>query len=109
MKPRRRKFPPHVYADLIRRQGGLCACGCGEPLEIGRIHYDHIVALAIGGKDEPSNLQALILRHHAAKTKADMVKIAKVKRIDKKDRLLKGRTAMDRAIAKHLEKKGATA
>lgn len=103
MKPRR-KFPPKVYADLIRRQGGKCACGCGEALEVGLIDYDHEIALELGGKDEPANLRALIRRHHKAKTKEDMVKIAKVRRIDKKDRLMKARTAMDRAIAKYLEK-----
>lgn len=103
----RRKFSPKVYAALIESQSGRCACGCNEPLEVGRIHYDHIVPLAIGGKDEPGNLQALILRHHKAKTKADMVKIAKVRRIDKKDRLMKARTAMDRAVAKILEKANA--
>ena len=104
MKRIRRKFSPKVYAELIEAQCGLCACGCNEPLVIGSIDWDHRVALELGGKDEAANLQALIRRHHKAKTKADMVKIAKVRRIDKKDRLMKARTAMDRAVARILEK-----
>lgn len=103
MKPRR-KFSPKVYAEIIERQRMICACGCGEALEVGLIDYDHEIALELGGKDEPDNLRAMIRRHHKAKTKEDMVKIAKVRRIEKKDRLMRARTAMDRAIAKYLEK-----
>ncbi len=105
MKRIRRKFSPKVYAEIIERQRMICACGCGEELTVGLIDYDHEIALELGGKDEPSNLRALIRRHHKAKTKADMVKIAKVRRIDKKDRLMRARTAMDRAVAKILEKR----
>lgn len=101
MKPTRRKFSPKVYAGIIEAQGRRCSCGCNEPLEVGRIHFDHIIPVGIGGKDEPENLQALILRHHKAKTREDMVKIAKVRRIEKKMRV---RTARDREILKILEK-----
>lgn len=103
MRPRR-KFSPKVYAEVIQRQAGLCACGCNEPLEPSLTDYDHEIALELGGKDEPSNLRALIRRHHKAKTKEDMVKIAKVRRIDKKGGLLRSRTARDREIERILGK-----
>lgn len=104
MKRQRRQFNPRVYADILERQGMICACGCNERLEIGHIDFDHEIAIELGGKDEPSNLRAMIRRHHKAKTKEDMAKIAKVRRIDKKSGLLRGRTARDREIARILEK-----
>lgn len=100
MRPRR-KFSPKVYAEVIERQGMICACGCKEALEVGLIDYDHEIALELGGKDEPANLRALIRRHHKAKTREDMRKIAKVRRIEKKGRI---RNARDREIARILEK-----
>lgn len=106
MKPTRKRFSPRVYAELIGKQHGLCKCGCGEPLEVGQIEWDHIIPLFMGGKDEPSNLQGFInkpgARHCNVKTREDMRKIAKVRRIEKKGRI---RNATDREIAKILERR----
>ena len=68
MKPPRRRFSPVVYAGIWLRQNGRCACPCGEKLRDGYVAYDHIIPLSMGGKDEPENLQALIVKHHADKT-----------------------------------------
>lgn len=79
-KPRRKKFPPHVYAALWVKQNGRCACGCNEKMHDGKVQYDHIVSLAMGGKDEPENLQALIVKHHADKTSKEATIRAKCDR-----------------------------
>lgn len=103
MKLSRRKFPPHVYAGIVLRQHGRCACGCGEKLQPGKIHYDHIIPLSMGGKDESENLQALILKHHAVKTSKEATIRAKCDRIRAKhtgQRL----SARDREIARIIER-----
>ena len=104
-KQPRKRFSPRTYADLITKQHGECACGCGELLEVGRIEWDHIIPLFMGGKDEPRNLQGFInmpgKRHCAPKTREDMRKIAKVRRIEKKGRI---RNARDREISRILER-----
>ena len=79
-KPRRKRFPPLVYAGIWLRQNGRCACPCGEKLHDGKVAYDHIVPLSMGGKDEPENLQALIVKHHADKTSKEATVRAKCDR-----------------------------
>jgi 5-methylcytosine-specific restriction enzyme A len=52
---------------ILRRASGHCeTCGAGGKLEV-----DHIVNVAEGGTHELTNLQALCLACHAAKTKAE--------------------------------------
>lgn len=82
-KIRRRKFLPREYAAVIERQGGLCACGCKEPLgaDPRDIDYDHILPLSIGGRDAPDNLQALKRKHHRAKSNRETTERAKADRI----------------------------
>lgn len=43
---------------LIKLQKGKCACGCGRKLSDG-YHLDHIMPLALGGKNEDVNIQLL--------------------------------------------------
>jgi 5-methylcytosine-specific restriction endonuclease McrA len=43
---------------LLKRQGGICACGCGRSLALG-YHIDHRIALSKGGTNWPWNLQLL--------------------------------------------------
>lgn len=103
-KPRRKTFSPRVYAEICLRQGGKCACPCGEKLQPGRIQYDHVISLAMGGKDEPSNLQALITKHHADKTSREATIRAKCDRQRAKHfgpRL----SLRDKEIAKIIERK----
>jgi 5-methylcytosine-specific restriction protein A len=45
---------------------------------------DHIVAVAIGGSNEPDNLQPLCVHCHKEKTKTDVTSIAKGKRMAEK-------------------------
>jgi 5-methylcytosine-specific restriction endonuclease McrA len=47
---------PEVIQDLHRKQGGLCAL-CGERVELGTLHVDHIIPVSYAGGNESANLQ----------------------------------------------------
>jgi 5-methylcytosine-specific restriction endonuclease McrA len=84
----RRRFHPRTYRAILDRQDRKCA-GCGaDIIQFGVVHFDHIVPVALGGEDEPDNLQALCIPCHKAKTTkpidGDMARIAKAARIREK-------------------------
>ena len=99
MKPRKRHHP-RVLAEIVKRQGGRCAC-CGEPLgTVPRlIEYDHILPLADGGVDEPENLQALAKACHRAKTSREATERARANRLARGPRM----NQRDRMLARYLE------
>ena len=88
MKSPRKRFPPSVYRGILVKQAWRCAC-CGECFyddgesRLGPLpyHFDHILGLELGGKDEESNLQALKRGHHQSKTNREASARAKTKRI----------------------------
>ena len=61
---------------------GLCAA-CSQKIEAGKAwDIDHILPLALGGTNEPNNLQILCRPCHGAKTnQSDIPRIAKTKRL----------------------------
>ena len=105
MKPPRRRFSPKVYRDILVKQDYRCAC-CGKPFDRfdpNFCHFDHILPLHLGGKDEPENLQALLRGHHAKKTHKEASARAKVKRIITQRGLLdKKMSQRDKVMAKVL-------
>jgi 5-methylcytosine-specific restriction protein A len=65
-------------ARIIAAHGGKCAYpGCGETTGL---EVDHIIPLALGGKDRDEDMEPLCLHHHSSKTKRDLALIAKAKR-----------------------------
>lgn len=99
----RKTFHPRVYRSILRKQRMKCAL-TGKRLKRRQIHFDHKIALALGGKDEPENLHAITTKAHKWKTAADIKAIAKGRRIrarnglrtprlNKKDRYLARRVA----------------
>lgn len=62
------KLSPDLAKILLKRQKGKCAC-CKEPLGKG-YHLDHIMPIALGGKNEDWNMQLL-------RTKCNLQKSAK--------------------------------
>ena len=105
----RRRFSPKVYAEIVARQGGLCACGCKESLgtDPRDIQFDHEIALHLDGADTPDNLRALKKRHHLEVTKRQATARAKSKRIQERDGMMRRRLSRhDQAFAKLLEKDG---
>lgn len=51
------KLSTGLSAKLFKLQRGKCAC-CGKPLG-SNYHLDHIMPIALGGKNEDSNIQLL--------------------------------------------------
>ena len=100
------RFHPRIYAEIVRRQDGICACGCGEALgtDPREIEYDHEIPLSLDGEDTPENLRALKRRHHLVKTIGETKARAKVARIQSREGLMKRRlNRHDRALAAILE------
>ena len=50
-------LPYGTIPAQFKAQNGLCAC-CGEPLV--KYHVDHIMPLALGGRNIPENIQLLL-------------------------------------------------
>ena len=51
------RLPYGTIPKLFKSQNGLCAC-CSQPLV--KYHVDHILPLALGGRNIPENLQLLL-------------------------------------------------
>ena len=68
---------PTRKASLLKRQKGKCPWCCLHFREEDTLEVDHILATALGGKDEYKNLQLLHGHCHDEKTALDMVDIRK--------------------------------
>src|SRR5262245_10843758 len=66
--------------ELLRR---FVWCGKCNALLSARAEYvyDHLIALELGGKDDPSNVRPLCVACNAIKTALDQKLIAKAKRL----------------------------
>jgi 5-methylcytosine-specific restriction protein A len=76
----RREFPPKVKVAAFERSKGHCE-RCTARLVVGKFHYDHVIADAIGGEPTLENCAVLCVSCHGEKTPSDTTKAAKVKRI----------------------------
>jgi len=61
------KLPSSLIEKLISLQKGRCACGCNELLA-NDFHVDHIMPLALGGLNVPTNIQLLKKRCNLRKS-----------------------------------------
>ncbi len=75
----RQDFPESVKRAALKRADGRCE-GCGDPLQKGRYHCDHIDADGLTGLPILENAQILCLQCHKEKTAKDKGHIAKAKR-----------------------------
>lgn len=59
-----------VLLRLYAKQNGICACGCGQVMNLNRdkVDCDHRIALIDGGENRESNLQLMLHPCHKAKT-----------------------------------------
>ena len=78
---KRRYLNAGQKSRLIDKQGGKCACGCGETLVVGQIDFDHSLDRQFGGSEALENFCALIRKHHRKKTDANTTIRAKCDRI----------------------------
>jgi 5-methylcytosine-specific restriction endonuclease McrA len=79
-----RALTPARRAGILARDGGHCrypGCQATSGLEV-----DHIVPLALGGRDRDANLETLCVVHHVQKTRQDARLIAKARRAGAKHR-----------------------
>lgn len=86
---KRRYLTPSQKDAVILRQKGICACGCGEPLDLASVHWDHRLPLWLGGTNDIGNFDALKPRHHIVKTSKEATERAKGDRIIEQGGLLK--------------------
>jgi 5-methylcytosine-specific restriction endonuclease McrA len=78
---KRRSLSTNEKARVIDRQRNRCACGCGERLVVGQIDFDHRLALQFGGTNDIENFDALIRKHHRAKSDRENTDRAKADRL----------------------------
>ena len=66
-------IPPRIKLRIFDRDKGRC-CICTRKLGVGgeKFDFDHIVALANGGKHAEVNLQTLCTACHRSKTRVDV-------------------------------------
>lgn len=76
-------IPDRVKLRIWNRYGGKCAI-TGRKLRANEAEYDHIQALALGGRHAESNLRLVSGEAHKAKTADDRSRIAKADRIARK-------------------------
>lgn len=97
---RRRQLTPGQKMMILRRQDFICACSCGEKItDIRDVHFDHALALHLGGANDLENFRALKVKHHMAKSGRETAARAKVRRIQetgglRKKKLSKQQKAM---------------
>jgi 5-methylcytosine-specific restriction protein A len=74
---RKRTMSGGAWAKLRKQilERDAYQCRCEECRLTGEIHeateVDHVVSLARGGTDDPSNLQAISAEHHRSKTQRE--------------------------------------
>lgn len=79
----RDEFSKATKRLAFERARGCCEnAACGAVLQVGRIHYDHIIACALGGDSSIDNCAVLCTPCHRAKTSAhDTPRITKTRHI----------------------------
>lgn len=79
----RKSFTPKQRLEILLASDGRCKI-CQEKI-IGDFEIEHRVPIALGGTNDPSNLEAVHPQPcHSGKTKADVKSIAKAKRLERK-------------------------
>ena len=94
---RRPTFSTAFRLNLFLKRKGMCTA-CSQKIDAGKSwDIDHILPLALGGTNEPDNLQILCRPCHRSKTShSDIPRIAKTKRL--KARHLGARASSTRPI-----------
>ena len=78
------KVPPRVRVRVFEAHNGRCYIS-GRVIRAGdRWDLDHILAIALGGKNRESNLAPVLSDSHRAKTKEDVKVKSKIAAIKKK-------------------------
>lgn len=104
----RKRLTKAQKAAILDRQHHTCPA-CEKPLT-GAVEYDHVIALALGGADDPNNLECIHDHCHKSRTRQDVKDIARAKRRERfmqegRHRKRKGRPMQSRGFSKTYRKK----
>lgn len=104
----RKRLTKAQKAAILDRQHHTCPA-CEKPLT-GAVEYDHVIALALGGADDPEQINAVHAHCHKLKTKQDVSNIARAKRRERfmkegRHRKRKGRPMQSRGFSKTFKRK----
>ncbi len=78
---KRIEFPAKVRDKAADRANGKCQ-NCSLPFAGKKMHFDHILPLALGGESSLANCQVLCVSCHTTKTaKEDVPRIRKADRV----------------------------
>lgn len=89
----RKEFTGKVKAAAALRANGHCE-ECTRRLSTGDFHYDHRIPDALGGEPTLENCKVLCLVCHKEKTRSlDMPRIAKGRRLRKREMGIKKRSS----------------
>lgn len=81
----RKEFPAKIKMAAWLRSGGKCEnTSCGRKLFTGDINYDHDDPDGLTGEPTLENCKVLCRGCHKIKTKSDVARIAKAKRIERR-------------------------
>lgn len=82
---KRRSISKAMRFAIYEAAEGRCHI-CGEVIDLAteKMEVEHQVPFALGGKEDLSNLKPAHPLCHAEKTKQDVTRIAKAKRVEKK-------------------------
>jgi 5-methylcytosine-specific restriction endonuclease McrA len=86
----RRRLSPKARAQIFTDAKGLCHICGGKIFKTWEV--EHVIPLALGGADEPSNMKPAHPVCHKAKTKIDVASTAKAKRLERRQMGIKKRT-----------------
>ena len=80
MTKRRRTMTGKARLAFLKEHGSTCHI-CGGAIQPGdKWEIEHVIALSMGGDDEPGNTRPAHAKCHRAKTDADLAAVAKAKR-----------------------------
>lgn len=80
---KRRRLTAAEKRLLWDRQVGTCNCGCGGELIPGQVDVEHQIPLSLGGPDTLENMSLWLRACHKAKTREDVRRLAKAKRMER--------------------------
>lgn len=83
---KRRKLTKKQRLDVFSAHSGRCHI-CGVTINLAKgdeFEVEHVVAFGLGGADDPSNWRPAHPDCHAVKTRSDVTRIAKAKRVKAK-------------------------
>lgn len=76
----RREFSAKTKAHAFQRANGRCE-ECGFRLTVGKFQYDHVNPDGLTGTNELSNCMCICILCHRGKTRKDVERISKAKRM----------------------------